>query len=144
MTNVVEVGRLVKREHNKMFKGFKISARTRNYEVLNITIYVKPDEILSLEELYEGRTASAVAHLLAGNHDNWLSLSGDDLVNFVEWKYSKLIESDTLSEKILKPSAIERMTKAKEIVNQNNYDNSDVYTDYFDRGIYDFYEYRLA
>lgn len=106
--------RAIKKALTKAYPDYKFSVRNENYSSVNVTIVSGPLRFDYTEESRRRANVSGMNNIPA-DPPNYLQLNNYYLENYEN--------SDVL----------EGMYK---IINEGNYDNSDIMTDYFDVGFY--------
>lgn len=146
--------------------GIKATIRQRRggwTTAITTTLYIKRSEIKSYDEFMQNKTTWDIVSLCDWN--NYTTPEGKiDMIygakidqndkalidNILHTTYQVYVDGLDNSESsikyhkdILKDTAYQRASALEAIVREYNHDNSDSQTDYFDRGIYDYYSIKV-
>lgn len=125
---VKEIAKLVKREIKDKYPGIKVSATTRNYNVINIKVWLPEDNFRAfVTKDLPDRGLYCFSSVLSHAERDGLSVSEFLRTYAIPNKEAHAIVSDIYT-----------------MLNAYNYDGSDAMTDYFDRNFLDFVDLELV
>lgn len=123
---VKDIAKLVKKEIKDKYKNIKVSARTRNYNTIDINVQLPKEQYKAVkgDDLTEGATYQDI-EMRARRDKKTITeyLKGRKILN----KEGEIIKKDI-----------------ETILSMYDYDGSDILTDYFDRNFYSFVNIELV
>lgn len=123
--SVNEIAKQVKKEIKNKYPGIKVSATSRDYEVINIRVWLPQEHFraFTIEDLPQG-VFSHVAFMAERGGKTVLAFLQDNI--------------------FLNKEVYAIVSDIHNMLNAYNYDGSDVMTDYFDKNFYGFVDVELV